>query len=390
MAGSPSDAQIRLLLVEDMPQVAQYIRSLLDTQSKIKLLEVVSDGRTVLDQIREHQPDVIIVDALLQGRINGLSVAQDVREAGFDIPIIALTVPQKPVKIGEGMGATEVLSMPFSGFDFMSLLQKMHQQHRAQAPESLSRVYSFFGAKGGVGTTTMAYNVAAAIAAQHVRVALIDGSLQFGDLRSLLRVTDDLPSIVQLPTTHIQRADLEQVMYRDKSGVDVLLAPPRIEMAEMITPRDIERLLSLMPKIYNVVVIDTATTVDDTVLAYFDGSDVIVQVVNYEWMAMQRTRAMAETLEAINFPQSRVRYLVNRADSSAGLPGGALTQAIGRAPDYDVVSDGPLVLEANNRGQPIMMIGPDAPISRDIERVAADLTRTMEPTTRQPAAATAE
>ena len=85
-------------------------------------------------------------------------------------------------------------------------------------------------------------------------------------------------------------------MYRDKSGVEVLLGPPRIEMAEMITPRDIERLLSLMRKVYNVVLIDTATTVDDTVLSYFDHSDVIVQIVNYEWMVMQRARAMAEKI----------------------------------------------------------------------------------------------
>src|SRR3954462_13108804 len=284
-----------------MPQVANYIRSLLETQSKIKLLEVVRDGRAVLDQIREHQPDVLIVDALLQGRINGLAVAQEVREAGVDVPIIALTVPQKPIKVGEGMGATEVLSMPFSGYDFMRLLQDMHEAQRARAPESLSRVYSFFGAKGGVGTTTLAYNVAAAIAELHYRVALIDGSLQFGDVRSLLRVTEDTPSIVQLPTTHIQRADLERVMHRDASGVEVLLAPPRIEMAEMVTPRDVERLLSLMRKIYNVVIIDTATTIDDMVLAYLDASDAVVQVLTSEWTSLQRTKAMAETLGAISF-----------------------------------------------------------------------------------------
>jgi pilus assembly protein CpaE len=387
VAGSPTDAQIRLLLVEDMPQVAQYIRSLLDTQTKIKLLDVVSDGRVVMEQIRELQPDVLIVDALLQGRINGLTVAQELRESGLDIPIICLTVPQKPIKIGEGMGATEVLSMPFSGFDFMTLLQKLHQEHRARAPESMSRVYSFFGAKGGVGTTTLAYNVAAAIAAQHLRVALIDGSLQFGDLRALLRVPEDVPSIVQLPITHVQRTDLEQVMYRDRSGVEVLLAPPRIEMAEMVTPRDIERLLSLMRRVYNVVIIDTATALDDTVLAYFDASDAIVQIVQYEWTALQRARSLAETLAAINYPADRVRYLVNRADSSAGLPSDALTQALGRAPDFSVVSDGALVVEANNRGQPFTTLGPDAPITRDIERIAVELTRTMEVSGRRPAGA---
>ena len=390
MASTQTDAQIRLLLVEDMPQVANYIRSLLDTQSKIKLLEVVRDGRQVLDQIREHQPDILIVDALLQGRINGLAVAQELRDAGLDLPIIALTVPQKPLKIGEGMGATEVLSMPFSGYDFMRLLQDMHDAQRARAPESLSRVYLFFGAKGGVGTTTLAYNVAASIVALHYRVALIDGSLQFGDLRGLLRAAEDVPSIVQLPTTHIQRADLEQVMHRDRSGVEVLFAPPRIEMAEMITPRDIERLLSIMRKIYNVVIIDTATTVDDTLLAYIDNSDALVQVVTYEWTSLQRARAMADTLAAINYPHNQIRYLVNRSDSTGGLPRDAITQALGRAPDFGVVSDGVLVLEANNRAMPFVALAPEAPISRDVARIAAELTRAMEPTPRRAASATVQ
>jgi pilus assembly protein CpaE len=390
MSGSMSEAQIRLLLVEDMPQVANYIRSLLDTQAKIKLLDVVRDGRQVLEHIREHQPDVLVEDALLQGRINGLAVAQEVREAGLDLPIIALTVPQKPLKIGEGMGATEVLSMPFSGFDFMRLLQDMHDAQRARAPESLSRVYSFFGAKGGIGTSTLAYNVAASIAALRYRVALIDGSLQFGDIRALLRVTDDVPSIVQLPTTHIQRGDLEQVMYRDPSGVEVLLAPPRIEMAEMVTPRDIERLLSLMRKVYNVVIIDTATTVDDMVLAYLDNSDALVQVVTNEWTSLQRARAMTETLGAINFAGDRIKYLVNRADSTGGLPRDAIAETLGREPDYGVVSDGVLVLEANNRGQPFVRLAPDAPVASNIAYIATELTRTMEPGRLQRAGAGAQ
>ena len=222
--------------------------------------------------------------------------------------------------------------------------------------------------------------MAAAIAAINYRVALIDGSLQFGDLRGLLRVTEDVPSIVQLPTTHIQRADLEQVMYRDGSGVEVLLAPPRIEMAEMVTPRDIERLLSMMRKIYNIVIIDTATTVDDTVLAYLDNSDGVVQIVTYEWTSLQRARAMADTLAAINFPADRIRYLVNRVDSPGGLPRDAVAQTLGRQADFGVVSDGVLVLDANNRGKPFMTLAPDAPIARDVAKVAADLTRTLEPT----------
>lgn len=377
MAGPPSDAQIRLLLVEDMPQVAQYIRNLLDAQSRITLLEVVTDGRTVIDQVREHQPDVLILDALLQGKINGLQVAAEVREAGLDVPIICLTVPQKPIAIGDGMGETRVLAMPFSGFDFMHLLQQMHMEHKARAPEAMSRVYAMFGAKGGVGTTTLAYNISAALVAQGLRVALIDGSLQFGDLRGLLRVAEDTPSIVQLPTNRVQRADLQEVMYRDKSGVEVLFAPPRIELAEMVTARDLERLISLMRKVYNVVMIDTATTVDDTLLAYLDASDELIQVLTYEWPSLQRARAMADTLGAINYSAARVRYLVNRADSKGGLSRNDVAKVLGRRPDFEVVSDGILVLEANNRGEPFIHLGPKAQVSGDVNSIATALVRSM-------------
>jgi len=380
VAGSPSpDAEIRLLLVEDMPQVAQYIRNLLDTQTRITLLDVITDGRTVIDQVRELQPDVLIVDALLQGRTNGLQVASDVRGAGVDLPIICLTVPQKPISVGEGMGRTRVLSMPFSGYDFMRLLQEVHKEHRAEAPENLSRVHVFYGAKGGMGTTTLAYNVAAAIAAiGHQRVALFDGSLQKGDIRALLRVPDETPSIVQLPISRLQKTDLVEVMYRDKSGVDVLLAPPRMEQAEEITAKELERTLALMRRVYNVVIVDTGSQVDDVLLSFLDHCDTLVQVVTYESAALYQARAMAETLSAIGFAGDKISYLVNRADSLGGLPRDAISQQLGKAPDYAVVSDGLLVAEANNRGEPLVKLGPDAQITRDIARIAEQLSKAQD------------
>ncbi|MBA2570445.1 MAG: response regulator, partial [Chloroflexi bacterium] len=257
--GAPS-SQIRLLLVEDVTQVAQYIRNLLNAQDQVKLLDVLGDGKKVIDQIRELRPDVLMVDALLQGKMNGLEVAERVRQAGLDLPIICLTVPQKPIKVGPGMGVVKVLAMPFSGFDFMNALEAAHAEHRALAPDSLSRVYSVFAAKGGVGKTTIALNLAVAAAQLGgYRVALVDGSLQFADLRSLLRVPESAPSLLQLPTDRIAESDLQEVLWRDPSGIDILLAPPRVEMAEMVTTRDIEKALSLLRRVYNVVIIDTPT-----------------------------------------------------------------------------------------------------------------------------------
>src|SRR3977135_1655642 len=89
-----SSDQTRLLLVEDVPQVAQYIRGLLNSQSSVKLLDVLTEGSKVLATVQQLRPDVILVDALLQGRIKGLPLAEQILAAGYGIPVVILTVPQ--------------------------------------------------------------------------------------------------------------------------------------------------------------------------------------------------------------------------------------------------------------------------------------------------------
>jgi DNA-binding NarL/FixJ family response regulator len=76
-----SSDQTRLLIVEDVPQVASYIRGLLNAQAHVKLLDVVSEGAKVPAQIQQLRPDVVLVDALLQGRVKGPQLVEQIRES---------------------------------------------------------------------------------------------------------------------------------------------------------------------------------------------------------------------------------------------------------------------------------------------------------------------
>src|SRR5215210_4630528 len=115
-----SSDQTRLLLVEDVPQVAQYVRGLLNSQSAIKLLDVVSDGAKVVAQAQQVRPDIVVVDALLQGRVKGPQLIEQIRTSGLGIPVIVLTVPQNPIAVDVDRGIHGVLAMPFSGFDLVT------------------------------------------------------------------------------------------------------------------------------------------------------------------------------------------------------------------------------------------------------------------------------
>jgi pilus assembly protein CpaE len=364
--------QIRLLVIEDVPQVASHIRSLLNAQTQIKVLDVVTSGDQAITAVSELKPDIVIVDALLQGRTSGPKVAEGIRAADPGTAVIMLTVPQNPVEEKPESGIDAVLKMPFTGFDLTTLIRKTHEERSVESARAGSLVITLFSPKGGVGRTTLAYNLAAALAREH-RVCLIDGSLQFSDLRGLLRVPAVAPSIVNLPTDRIREADLVEVLWKDPSGVDILLAPPRVEMAEMITTQDIEKVLSMIRRTYEFVVIDTRAALSDDVLVFLDAADLILQVATYDGMAIRGLAMAGEAFAAIGYSDEKVATVLNRSDASGGFSREDLEATLGKRVEFEIVSDGRLVLAANNEGVPFVLSSPDAPISQGVRRIASVL-----------------
>jgi pilus assembly protein CpaE len=289
------------------------------------------------------------------------------------VPVIVLTVPQQPVAADPANGVHGVLAMPFTGYELVTRLQQVNQAAQASDSAQMAKMITVFAPKGGVGKTTMAFNIAVAVGQLGVRTVLIDGSLQFGDMRALLKVPLEAPSLLDLPTDRIAESDLADVLWRDPSGIDILLAPPRVEMAEMVTVRDVEKTVSLLRRVYEVVIVDTTAVVNDTNLAFLDASDVILEIVTYDSTAIHSTMVMADAFRMIGYPPTKVRYLVNRSDSTGGLDPDVLNRALGRVPEHHVASGGALVVRANNEGIPFVLADPSAEISQDVIRTAGEL-----------------
>ncbi len=366
--------QIRLLVVEDVPQVASHMRALLQAQSQIRILDVITSGDRAASAVTEFKPDVVIVDALLQGRTSGQQVAQTIRTNEPQVGIVMVTVPQNPVREDPERGVDAILRMPFSGFDLMTIVRKTYEERTVEATRAGSMMVTLFSPKGGVGRTTIAYNLAVALSNAEHKVCLIDGSLQFSDLRGLLRVPAAAPSLVNLPTDRIRESDVADVAWKDPSGIDVILAPPRVEMAEMVTVRDLEKALSILRQLYDFVVVDTRAALSDDVLVFLDASDLILQVLTYDSMAIRGLAMANEAFEAIGYPPTKLATVVNRADSAGGFQKADVEAAIGRPIDYEIVSDGHLVVAANNEGVPFVSGSPDAPISDGVRRIADSLS----------------
>jgi pilus assembly protein CpaE len=255
----------------------------------------------------------------------------------------------------------------------MNALTHANARYRATAPSAMSRSYVVYSGKGGVGRTTIAYNLAVAFGQMSgVRVVLIDGDLQFSDLRGLLRVPDTAPSILQLPTDRIAESDLASVLWRDPSGIDLLLAPPRVEQAEMVTARDMEKVVSLLRRIYNIVVIDSPPAITDTTLAFLDDADSVLSIVTPDRNSVRNARLAGQGLVAAGMSPHKMMLVMNRA-GSPGLKLEQMAAELGRLPDMAIPDDQPLVKATTAEGVPFVLAQPKSKASQQIIALAQRL-----------------
>jgi Flp pilus assembly CpaE family ATPase len=108
----------------------------------------------------------------------------------------------------------------------------------------------------------------------------------------------------------------------------------------------------------------------EVTLALLDGSDVILNIVTYDSTTIHNSLAVAEVFASIGYTPEKMQYLVNRSDSSGGIGRDELARTLGRRPEFEVVSDGRLVVQANNEGMPFVVSSPDAAVSRDVRKAA--------------------
>jgi pilus assembly protein CpaE len=364
------DASVKVLLLEELPEVAAHIKELVHDHEHIDLVETVDQGSAAMERINALRPDVVVIDALLQGKVSGCQVAQDMRAAGMDTPIVFMTVPDRPVSLKPEMGIAEVVTLPLDADKLRGSIGRVDEAHRGQVMLPPSGTVVVFSGKGGVGRTTIAHNLAIALNQRPpTRAVLVDGDLAHGDLRLHLGAPDAAPSLLQLPTGHVTDVDVAPLLWRDPAGVDVLLAPPRLEQADLILQRDVENALVILQRLYDVVVIDVPAVMDDMTLAMLDNADVVLDVVTTERGAIRKARRCHEVLAAAGFGMDKLVTVVNRADAP-GVQAPMMVAELGRQPEASLPHEQRLAGGELAEGTAIVSADPGAPVSRGLAGLA--------------------
>jgi pilus assembly protein CpaE len=389
--------QIRVLIVDDIPETRDHLTKLLGFESDIEVVGSAASGAQALQLAATLFPEVILMDINMPD-MDGIAATERLSAEVPDAAVVMMSVQGESDYLRRSMlaGAREFLVKPFSSDELTASIRQVYsreqekQSRRASAPVMASgggaatdgsgggddhdgQIVAIYSPKGGVGRTTIAVNMAVAAATELGKsVVLVDGSFQFGDVGVLLNLNPKNKSMADLvPELEVGEPEsLDTFIINHSTGVRVLLAPPSPEMAELITPMAVKKVLDALRRQHDLVIVDCTSWFNETTLSILDGADVVLTVLSLEITSIKNMRLFLEVAEQLGYEHGKVKLVLNRADSSLGIRVADVENSIGRKVDHTIVSDGRSVVYALNRGVPFFLSNREAQVSQDILRLA--------------------
>ena len=274
--------QIRVLVVDDIPETRDHLTKLLGFESDMDVVGAAASGREALEMAVRLHPDVVLMDINMPD-MDGITATEQLCSIVPAAAVVMMSVQGESDYLRRSMlaGAREFLVKPFSSDELTASIRQVSARERdkqsrlATAPPATSGgsgkvasgerepglVVAVFSPKGGVGRTTVAVNLAIAAATElGQRVVIMDGSFQFGDVGVLLNLNPKSKSIADLvPEIEAAGGEIESIdtfVIDHTSGVRVLLAPPTPEMAELVTAKGVRKVLETLRATHDLVVVD--------------------------------------------------------------------------------------------------------------------------------------
>lgn len=235
-------------------------------------------------------------------------------------------------------------------------------------------IITIFGVKGGVGKTTIATNLAVALAGEtSASVALVDLDLPFGDIALMLDLQTDLDVLDALDEAVLQ--DLERLqshLVTAPQGVHVLAAPLAPDQAGDVDGARVARLLTRLSALYQFVIVDTPVGISEVTAAALDVSELALLVTTPEVPSLRRTQACLRLLQRLEFPTQKAQIVLNRVHSKTRVSEAEAVQALGHQVTWRVSNDY-AAMTAAAFGRPVVLAQPKTQLAKDVRSIARQL-----------------
>ncbi len=342
-------------------------------------------GIEALSLAKEVQPDLIVV-ALEEPVIRALQTMEALADLLQGAPQVVYSSIKDPNNIRKAMqvGAKDYLTTPLREDDLINALHTVlaQEERRRQRiageieePSAAGTVLTVFGAKGGIGKTTISTNLATAIIQKTGQSAvLVDLDTRFGDIA----IAMDIPverSITDLaiPEEEITKEMVQECLYIHHTGISVLPAPIRPTDWRGIHAGHIERIVSVLAQTYDYVILDTPGTFNDIVARALELATMVLLVATVDMASLKDTLLALDMLRSWNFPSDRIKLVINSVNDVLELQTQDVKRMLGRDVYWTIPFDR-AVATSGQEGMPVVVAKPLSAAGQSIIDMAYNLS----------------
>ncbi|MFW5942433.1 MAG: response regulator [bacterium] len=362
----------KVLVIDDDAQLLHMVSMMLERGGHTPTTE--EDPRKALQRIKDEAPDLLILDVMMPD-ISGHDLCAMIRndEETAHLPILMLTARAQAVdrEAALASGADDYMSKPVQPEALMEHIDDLLHPATAESDDEGPGgfVASFFGMRGGVGRTTLAANLGAALrVASGQEVCVVDLSPSGGQLTAHLRLAtgatwNDLPSIDELdwPT-------LKETLLLHRCGMRVLAAPSQPQLSSAPPGELTAAVLALLRQHGRFVIVDLPPLLNPAVQVVLERSDMIFQVVTADVVSVQIARHAARFLARVE-AEGQSAYILNQVTPNPQLSSDAVEKGLRSRLAFDVGYD-KNQLRALAQGVPLALTKARSPLPATARRLA--------------------
>ncbi len=364
-------AQLSFVIFSDDEQSAAELRRMLEAGGHARVRAVVSDRDELAEVVRAQRPDALFVELgrsphVVLDRLDSIPAPR---------PRLLVCGPQHESALilrALKQGAREFLP-PAPDPETVRLAVERLVLELAPATSERHRapVLAVLGAKGGVGATVVACQLAASLQRLGARTALVDLDLPLGDVALHLdaRPVHGLATVAREAHT-LDGTYLRGVLHAHPCGVQILAGPERIEEAELVRGDHVERVLDLLREEFDWVVVDVARSWSETSVRALDLASAILLVTHLDVPTLTRARRQLELLGRLGHPEAKIHLLANRHPGSHALTDRDALRFLGRPLEARLPEDDPTMARSVNEGRTLAELDPHGPLQRSYLELA--------------------
>lgn len=384
------NAPSRVFVIADPGPTQQQVTSALSAEAEFDLADLLTSPDRLVREVRAAEPDIILIDHELGGQPT-LDIIDDIALQFPDMALIAILPTNDPVLIQQVMlaGARAFIVQPFTQVNLLSTLRRVRELEARRVKthatavtaqkvdaERPLRTLAVYSPRGGVGCSTVAANLAISLFEEaKAEVLLMEGKLYFGHMDVMLNIrtrntiADLVPHAASLDENLIH-----DVVAGHVSGIDVLLGPSDVQVAQGIRPDDLYTVYMGLQSMYDFTVVDAGSSLSENTVTLLDSVDRIMLVTTPDLAALHDTSRFVQVSRSLGYPAEKMLIVLNRAGIPGGVKSGDIETALHHEVFAQIPDDGANALRSLNRGIPMTLRYPRSPASRAIKSLAKSLS----------------